>query len=373
MRNGEFVASELEEIMDDEELTESALDEVLAYGANRKFWIFFCAGVAHTKNIRDALRERKVTSEMVTGKTPAKERENIITRFRNGEIRSIVNCQVLTTGFDVPAIDLLVMLRPTKSPGLYVQICGRGMRKSDETGKTDCLVLDFAGNVLRHGPVDEIKPWKPREEGDEEKALTKQCFNCESSVPIPARICPECDFEFPVEERERSKHSCTSSDAAIMSSQIDRSQFIKFYDVSEVAYSRHQKQGKPDSMRVDYYCDGHMLPFVSEWVCFEHHGYPRRKAETWWAQRDLNICKLPSSFSQPKGLPPPPHTVDEALLYVGVFPVPAKLKIDAYGKFSEIIDVVWHDETRKGTCDPGSYRGDNHNRTDADRQSMHSM
>ena len=62
--------------------------------------------------------------------------------------------KVLTTGFDVPGIDMLVMLRPTLSTGLYVQMVGRGTRKAD--GKRDCLILDFARNVYRHGPVDRV-------------------------------------------------------------------------------------------------------------------------------------------------------------------------------------------------------------------------
>jgi DNA repair protein RadD len=66
---------------------------------------------------------------------------------------------VLTTGFNAPAVDLIALLRPTKSAGLYVQMVGRGTRLAP--GKENCLVLDFAGNVRRHGPIDLVRPDGP--------------------------------------------------------------------------------------------------------------------------------------------------------------------------------------------------------------------
>jgi DNA repair protein RadD len=115
---------------------------------------------------------------MVTAKTPADERDRIVACFRHGSIRALTNVNVLTTGFNVLAVDLIAMLRPTLSTGLYVQMVGRGTRKA--YGKYDCLVLDFAGNVWRHGPVD-------RAEGG--------VCNGNAGVKtdtIAARHCPEC-------------------------------------------------------------------------------------------------------------------------------------------------------------------------------------
>src|SRR5258708_31889879 len=96
---------------------------------------------------------RGISCRVVTGKTPLPERADSIAMFKAGMVRCLVNVNVLTTGFDAPRIDLLAMLRPTLSTGLYVQMVGRGTRKAD--GKVNCLVLDFAGNCRRHGPVDQ--------------------------------------------------------------------------------------------------------------------------------------------------------------------------------------------------------------------------
>ena len=94
----------------------------------------------------------------VCGETPTAARDELLGRFRAGDLRYLANVNVLTTGFDAPNIDCVALLRPTMSPGLFYQMCGRGFRL--HSGKQNCLVLDFGGNVMRHGPVDEIK--RPR-------------------------------------------------------------------------------------------------------------------------------------------------------------------------------------------------------------------
>ena len=110
-------------------------------------------------HVRDALRERGIACEAVFGETPQDERERIIADFRAGHIRCLVNVMVLTTGFDVPQIDLLAMLRPTLSTGLYMQMIGRGTRKAE--GKRDCLILDFAQNVYRQVRSTACR-WRPK-------------------------------------------------------------------------------------------------------------------------------------------------------------------------------------------------------------------
>ena len=133
-RGGEFIAGELEARGRQRDKIAAACDEIVTLGTERKCWLVFCCGIDHAVHVRDALRERGVSCEAVFGETPQDEREQIIADFRAGNIRCLVNVMVLTTGFDVPQIDLLAMLRPTLSTGLYVQMVGRGTRKAE--GKT---------------------------------------------------------------------------------------------------------------------------------------------------------------------------------------------------------------------------------------------
>jgi len=329
IRNGDFVQSEMESLIDRDEVTEAALDEVMLYGSGRRSWLFFCAGVRHAEHVREALERRGISTGCVTGETPAGERDRIIDAYRRGELRAITNANVLTTGFDAPGTDLLAFLRPTDSPGLYVQMMGRGMRplgadmtESVRNGKKDCLVLDFAGNVRRHGPVDEVRPWKPKQRKKGEAPM-KACPECQTWMPVQVRTCPECGHEFPVETE--APHGRSASDAAVLSTELDPSRYLLTETITECSYTRHEKAGSPPSMRVDYYAGYNR--FASEWVCLEHGGVARAKAVTWWMKRAPGV--------------PVPRTIDEALQLVDRLAVPGSITINTKGKYAEIVSYDW--------------------------------
>jgi DNA repair protein RadD len=111
----------------------------------------------------------------------------LISDYKSGKIKALVNCDVLTTGFDAPNTDMIVMLRPTHSPGLYVQMMGRGMRIAE--GKKDCLILDFAKNIERHGPINQIAPNQKGQRKKTGEALVKSCPECKSYVPKASTTC----------------------------------------------------------------------------------------------------------------------------------------------------------------------------------------
>ena len=179
---------------------------------------------------------------------------------------------------DAPNIDCVIMLRPTMSPGLYYQQVGRGFRL--HPGKIDCLVLDYAGNVLRHGPVDNIKLKTHGANGDGE-APVKECPECQALIHAAYSVCPECGHEFPPPDRLR--HDSRASTASVLSGEVT----IMEYEVKETFYAVHIKRnfkdGDPFTMRVDYQIG--WQHDQSEWICFEHEGYARHKAEAWWRKR----------------------------------------------------------------------------------------
>ena len=186
---------------------------------------------------------------------------------------------MLTTGFDAPNIDCVAMLRPTLSPGLYYQMVGRGCQL--HPGKKDCLVLDYGGNILRHGPIDTIQVRQPSTKQTGSAGPAKECPECRSVISAGYAVCPDCGYEFP--PPEPPKHDANASNAGILSGQVTDTEF----DVLDVAYSVHTKRGAaddaPETMRVEYRVG--LDYWVSEWVCFEHTGFARRKAEQWWRQR----------------------------------------------------------------------------------------
>ena len=194
--------------------------------------------------------------------------------YKAGKIKALTSQGVLTTGFDAPRTDLIALLRATKSPGLYVQILGRGLRISPETDKSDCLVLDYGGNVERHGPIDRITVDHVKAGQGTGEPPVKECPECFELILAGLRVCPVCRYEFP----EKEKHHAMASEAALLANQIEP----QWLEVDEVLYSLHEKFGKPPSLQVTYRCG---IETVREWVCFQHGGYARQKAVMWWLKR----------------------------------------------------------------------------------------
>lgn len=311
-RGGEFIAKDLEAAVDRDEVTRAAVAEIVQHGAERGSWLVFCSGVDHALHVRDAIREHGISTETVTGDTPAGERATILSNYKTGKLRCVTNANVLTTGFDAPGTDLIALLRPTKSIGLYVQMVGRGTRLAE--GKDDCMVLDFAGNTARHGPIDTVDGAR-KEKGDEPgEAPVKTCPECQTINHASAHRCIECDFEFPPPKIQVAPKAATS---ALLSTQIQP----EWCDVTDVRYAAHVKPGKPTSLRVTYQCG---LTAHSEWVCFEHTGYARSKAEAWWRRRtDAPI----------------PATVEIAIVGAPTIAKPTAIQVRPVGKYVEILGV----------------------------------
>ncbi len=273
-RQGDYLTRDMEEAVNKNDVTEKAVAEIIQYGQDRKAWLIFCVSVAHARQVKALLIAEGIEAECVTGETPKDDRARILADYKAGKIQALTSQGVLTTGFDAPLTDLIALLRATKSPGLYVQILGRGLRISPTTGKTDCLVLDYGGNVERHGPIDRITVDHIKAGQGRGEPPVKECPECCELIPAGLRICPVCHHKFP----EKEKHDAVASEAALLTRQIEP----HWLAVDEVLYSIHEKFGKPPSLQVTYRCG---IEIVREWVCFQHGGYARQKAVMWWLKR----------------------------------------------------------------------------------------
>lgn len=278
IRGGEFVSDEVESLMDQDALVRSASSEIVEYMAGRNACLIFASGIQHGQHIVEVLAQvHGVECGFVCGDTPVNERDATLARFKSGDLKYLCNVNVLTTGFDAPHIDCVALVRPTMSPGLYYQMVGRGFRLHPP--KANCLVLDFGGNVLRHGPVDEVKV-TTMDRGDG-KAPAKECPECQAVIAAGFATCPQCGYVFPTPERRQ--HDAKASEAGILSGQVTTTK----YGVEDIQYGVHVKRGASDdaprSLRVDYRVGWH--DYKSEWICFEHEGYARQKACDWWRKR----------------------------------------------------------------------------------------
>lgn len=289
VRGGEFATAELELVMDRDELVQTACCEIVEQTRTRKACLIFASGLRHGRHVCRVLQEQHgIECGFVRGETPDPERDDLLSRFRGDRtgvlftdvapLKYLCNVNVLTTGFDATHIDCIAMLRPTMSPGLYVQMVGRGFRQ--HPGKANCLVLDFGGNVLRHGPVDQVRA-KPPAANEGGLPPAKECPECHSLIATGYARCPDCGHEFPPPERQR--HDARATNAGILSGQLTEAEL----DVLDITYSVHTKRGAdenaPRTMRVEYRLG--LSYYVSDFVCFEHTGWARRKAEQWWKAR----------------------------------------------------------------------------------------
>lgn len=335
-RGGEYITGDLEKVMNQEAITDAALKEVEQLCMDRKSWLVFCVGVDHARDVAQAIRLRGYSCEIVTGDTPKATRERRLTDFKNGKIRALVSVGVLTTGFDAPNADALICLRPTMSPGLWVQMVGRITRLCD--GKENGLVLDFTDNTRTHGPVDLIdvdgdgnvrtSPYRvcpqcgeliePRSKGCKcGYSFERECHNCHSLFDRDLACCPECGTF--VKRRERKiEHNTTASDADILSG---NEPIIE--EIDHLSVARHKKEGKPDSVKVTFETPYFPYTKYNDWLCFDHGGFAKQKAQSKWIWLG--------------GQDPVPENTEEALQRYGELQPPEKIKVKLDGKYWRVI------------------------------------
>lgn len=275
---GDYVDGEMSDKAMADGMVSAAVEDMIQSMADRNKVLVFSINVEHGREIANAIRRRTSTANCLEIYGDSIDRDESLSRFTNDpQARFLVNCNILTTGFDYPAIDGVVLLRPTVSPGLYYQMVGRGLRLHDS--KDDCLVLDYGNNIKRHGPINAINPGLTGYRGDVVEAQTKQCPSCGEVVMATRTVCPDCGEQFVAEKRETSHAIVAASDQIIAKKELKTER----HRVNLVRYNTHQKSGSAiKTLRVDYHYG--IIGKVSEWVCLEHEGYALKKAREWWRE-----------------------------------------------------------------------------------------
>lgn len=328
-RGGEFIASELQNAVARYQVTRDALQEAIVAAQGRRHWLIFASGIEHVEMIHSVLSELGVQSTFVHSKMPVRERDDNLARFKAGQVGVMINADILTTGFDFPALDCIILLRPTNSPGLHVQILGRGTRPFYAPGydlettegrlaslaaspKQNCLVLDFAGNTRRLGPINDPRIPSKKGNGTGDVPI-KTCNSCGCLAHISARVCPNCGEEFTFKEKLGTK-------ASTLALIVRDEPLVEVFKVDHVTYAHHFKPGFPPSLKVSYYCG---IRRFTEWVCLEHAGNPiQRKAQAWWKARSERD---------------PPLTIKDAGPYVSTLKVPKSIRVWLNRKYPEIL------------------------------------
>lgn len=318
-RGGEYIEAELQAAVNTDANNIAAVQEVMRLAGDRKAWLFFCAGVKHAQAVADTLNAYGIDAACITGETPKAERENLLKKYKAGQIKALTNANVLTTGFDYPDIDLIAMLRPTMSASLYVQMAGRGLRPKSHTDH--CLVLDFAGVVSTHGPITNVQPPKKAGSGNGE-APVKVCEACNELCPISALKCPACGNPFPPPaEKKLTLH-------------LDDIMGVQGLEMNVRAWAwrKHTSKTSGKEMLAVTYYGGLSEPTVTEYLPVMHEGYAGQKA----AMLFVTIAKSAGVYSKPVGL-------DEAVSAMRDSQPPRLIEYKREGKFFKILRREWHE------------------------------
>lgn len=331
MQGGEFVETQLQRAVNRDDITMAALQEAMVLGAKRKKWLIFSSGIEHAEAICDMLNDLGIPTGCIHSKRA--DRDEVLAKYARGELRAIVNNNVLTTGFDEPGIDLIIMLRPTASAILWVQMLGRGTRPfwgnhdfnlntkdgrlaAILNGKQNCMVLDYAGNTSRLGPIND--PVIPRPKGNKPgPAPVKKCEICNTWCHISARYCHTkdeetgyvCTYEFPF----KIKIETVASSHELLKKDLPK---VKVFDVNVITVAKHEKDGSPDMVKVTYYCGNRRFTDI---LGFEHTNYLKRKTVEWW-RRCVGATKNDN-------IPAIPETTDRALEVLSRLAMPTQLRV----------------------------------------------
>ena len=333
-RMGDYIQSELEQAADQADITSAAIREVMAYGHDRKHVLAFAVSVEHAYNIAAEFEIRGWSAVVIHGGLGKKEREQALADYKAGVYRVCVNVNVLTTGFDYPEIDLLVILRPSDSVALWVQILGRGLRVAP--GKENCLVMDFTSNTINLGPIDD--PAIPPRVGKKKKGGIKrsnpggkECPICNQVSGFAAKFCkhpakgskPEenrlCGHEFVF----KTNGPAIAGEASNEDVMTDGKLRVEDKEVTLVNYALFQKAGRPDSIKVIYYSN---LEIYTTWVNVEAYGNSKTLADIWWKN---------AAGTQP------PETCDEFIRRKGELAIPKAIKVWIKRPHPQIMNYDW--------------------------------
>lgn len=337
-RGNDYIESQLQKAVNTDETTKACVKELIEHGTDRKKWLIFTAGIEHCENVAKEIESYGISCSIITGKTDKKERDDVISKYKKGEIRCLVNVAVLTTGFNDPAIDLLAFMRPTKSPVLYIQCIGRGIRTLYANGydlnttqgrldaiknspKQDCMVLDFGGVIDELGPIDAVEIRKvnkiKKEKEETGDSPIKRCPSCGAICAPAQRYCYECSYAFISDSLDKK-----ASNKAILS----EDEPIIEHDVLDMNLTKHYKgrdERNTPVMKVSYIT---ITGTFYDWVCFEHQGFAREKASAWHKK----FCDLDLQ----------PSSIDEALTWG--YKSPSHIKVRKKGKYFEVIDHIFN-------------------------------
>jgi DNA repair protein RadD len=251
-KGGDYRESDLEALAIVDDTIYAIINDWLekAYLKGRKSTVFFCVSVLHANKMALFLQNQGVSAACVTAETPMDEREDILGRFEEGTLSALCNVAVLTEGWDAPRTDCIALLRPTKSLGLYVQICGRGMRPWPD--KDDCLSVN---------DIDD-----------------KNCRECEALKPLP----PVSEELETIKDEVGASETIIAAEGNVLSDELGEADIIEVQEAVEfVRAERAVSKNGNDYLKIMFKTEENYWP-RSTALMMTMNGKPRAVAEKKW-------------------------------------------------------------------------------------------
>jgi len=295
-QGGDFKESAMSKRFNTEAITEIACTEMtMAINErNLKKILIFAIDIEHAENIARKMNQNGIKTIAIHSKS-SENKGSLIKKFKGNLYRCAVNVQMLTTGLDIPEIDLLGILRPTMSPSLHVQILGRLGRplfasgyditikkerlKAIANGGKPCgFVMDFAKNISRLGPINDVHVAEKKTKKGGGEAIMKVCPKCKTEHFAVVKKCSFCGHEFVF----KTKLSAESEGGDVIAKKPRKVVTVvptgTWLDLEKIEYSIHSKKGKVSSLRVRY--QSGILVF-DKYICIDHGPRPRSIAKNW--------------------------------------------------------------------------------------------
>lgn len=312
----------------------------------RNLCMIFASSIMHAKEILSYLPEDN--SELVTGETS--DRTGILERAKSGGLKYLVSVGTLTTGVDLPICDCVALLRATESPTLLMQIIGRGLRLSPETGKIDCLLLDYGQNIERHGEAEDdifssLESQKAKEESEGQEKMCPACSQLSSlyarrcknmalndkyemavcNYRFEFKTCPSCDTQNDLTARNcwQCKHELIDPNAQLTNDpHMGKIDALEPFDVISTLLKPHKKDDKT-LLRAEYTLQSPSGATISASEYFhDQHESP------WVMKKFKDFCSDISASGQ---------TVEEVLASSDELKGPAKVSVKRNGKYWNVI------------------------------------
>jgi DNA repair protein RadD len=260
IRGGEYAQDELDKMASDLATVTKQVEDALTRMIGRRSAVWACVSINHAEMVGQVLRSMGEHVSVVHSKSD--NRKGLIGFYQDEVTRHLVFVSIFSEGFDDPKTDCVVLMRPTRSPVLYVQTVGRALRPLD--GKENALILDYGQVIAELGPIDDVKIGKKRRKGEAITVEMKFCPNCHEYTKMASQYCPVCSHQFFERDPLKNLSLTAASGIALKEKSLEE------IEISKVTLSIHHSKNGNICLRVNYHTTSFLDLPISEYFVWDN-------------------------------------------------------------------------------------------------------